>query len=269
MDRTTRPAAARISPALPPVLLACLLLLGLVLGLLPGSVAIAPAHAAEGAKGRAVVESRIIGHTVKRRPIRAWRLGDPTSPRKVVFLSTMHGNERGTARILLNLRDGAPITGADIWVIPYLNRDGYARNSRRNAHGVDLNRNFPVHWRRQGGAYYSGKRPRSEPETRALIRFLKRLRPDFVVSFHQPLYGVDTSYRRGRAFAVRLAEGLELPQRVFNCNSGCHGTMTQWFNKRLPGIALTVEYGRSVSRHQARVSGPTGLLSAVGARRVR
>ncbi len=258
MDRTARRST---TAAILPALLAGLLLLGLITAV--------PVHGAEAAKGRAVVESRVIGRTVKHRPIRAWRLGDPASPRKVVLLSTMHGNERGTARILLNLRDGAPIAGADIWVIPYLNRDGYARHSRRNARGVDLNRNFPVNWRRQGGSYYSGKRPRSEPETRALMRFLKRVRPDFVVSLHQPLNGVDTSYRRGRKFALRLADGLGLPRRVFNCNSGCHGTMTQWFNKRLPGIALTVEYGHSVSRHQARVSGPTGLLSAVGAHRIR
>jgi hypothetical protein len=43
--------------------------------------------------------------------------------------------------------------------------------------------------------------------------------------------------------------------------------MTEWFNAHFGGVAVTVEYGRGVSQKQARVTGPTGLLRAVGARR--
>lgn len=214
-----------------------------------------------------VIETRIIGYTVKKRRIIAYRLGDPTSPVKAVFIATMHGNEAGPAKILLNLRDGAPIKGADIWVIPYYNRDGFVRHTRMDAHGVDLNRNFPVHWIRRYGVYNSGPRPRSEPETRAMMRFLATIRPNFVVSFHQPLDGVDTSYGKARALAMRLAQGLGLPRKVFSCNGSCHGTMTQWFNHTLPGAALTVEYGATMTRRQANVTGPAGLLAAVGASR--
>jgi predicted deacylase len=216
---------------------------------------------------RAATEVRVIGHTVKGRPIRAWRIGDPTSPKKVVFLATMHGNEAGPAAILKNLRDGRPVSGADIWVVPYLNRDGYVRHTRKNARGVDLNRNFPVRWIRQYGAYDSGRKPASEPETRATMRFLEEVRPTFVVSFHQPLYGVDTSYGKSRPLARRLVRYLDLPRKQFHCNGGCHGTMTQWFNKRLPGAALTVEYGHRMSWRQKNVTGPRGLLKAVGATR--
>ncbi len=214
-----------------------------------------------------VVQTQVIGYTVKKRRIIAYRIGDPTSPVKAVFIATMHGNEAGPAKILLNLRDGAPIKGADIWVIPYYNRDGFVRHTRMNAHGVDLNRNFPVHWIRRYGAYNSGPRPRSEPETRAMMRFLGTIRPNFVVSFHQPLDGVDTSYGKARALAMRLARGLGLPRKVFSCNGSCHGTMTQWFNHTLPGAALTVEYGATMTRRQTNVTGPAGLLAAVGASR--
>lgn len=210
-----------------------------------------------------VTAVKVFGKSVKGRALRAYRIGDPTSPRKVVMIATMHGNEAGPARILLNLMNGAPVTGADIWVIPYLNRDGLARHTRKNARGVDLNRNWPVDWRRVKGKYHSGRRPASEPETRALMRFLAGVRPQFVISLHQPLHGVDTSYGKARPLALRLVKGLGLPPKVFRCNSGCHGTMTQWFNKRLPGAALTVEYGYSVSKRQATVTGPAGLLSSV------
>lgn len=215
----------------------------------------------------ALVATRVIGHTVKGRKIKAYRIGDPTSPVKAVFIGTIHGNEAGPAKLLMNLVTGTPVSGADIWVVPYLNRDGFQRHTRKNAHRVDLNRNFPVRWIRQHGDYNSGRKPASEPETRAIMRFLKEIRPAYVVSFHQPLYGVDNSYSKTRALAARLSTGLGLPLKVFNCNRGCHGTLTQWFNKKLPGAALTVEYGKPMTLGQKYVSGPAGLLGAIGATR--
>jgi predicted deacylase len=214
-----------------------------------------------------VVEVRTIGHSVKGRAILAWRLGQPTATRKVVVLGAMHGDETGPSRILYNLRDGRKITGADIWVVPQYNRDGVVRRTRQNARGVDLNRNYPRNWRRMGGATNSGPRPASEPETRAVMAFLRQIRPQFVVSFHQPLHGVGRTVPRGRAFVQRLHRGLRLPVKSFNCSGRCHGTMTEWFNANFRGVAVTVEYGRGVSRKQARRTGPTGLLKAVGARR--
>lgn len=218
-------------------------------------------------RASAVVETRVIGHSVEGRSIKAFRIGDPTSPRKAVFIATMHGNEAGPARILRDLRDGRRIHGADVWVVPTLNPDGLARHSRRNAHGVDLNRNFPVRWIPQGGAYYSGPGPASEPETQAMMAFLTEIRPRWVVSFHQPLFGVDRSYVKTRTLARRLSRNLDLPRKRFSCNNGCHGTMTQWFNLRLSGAAITVEYGHHLSRRQAHRTGPRGLLRTIRATR--
>jgi hypothetical protein len=245
---------------------------GFLLCALLAAALVAPgaADAREGGVGRsgtAAVASEVIGHTVKGRPIRAWHLGDPASPVKAVFIGTIHGNEAGPARILEDLRDGAPVSGADIWVVPFLNRDGYARHTRKNAHGVDLNRNFPVHWIRQHGTYDSGRRPASEPETRAIMRFLRAVRPTYVVGFHQPLHGVDNSYAEARPFATVLRRSLGLPLKVFRCNHRCHGTMTQWFNRRRPGVALTVEYGARMTWAQKHATGPAGLLASVGATR--
>lgn len=233
----------------------------------PGPAQAHDLTAASRRQASAVLELRVIGHSVKGRAIRAWHVGDPASPVKAVFIATMHGNEAAPARILQSLRDGAPISGADIWVVPFMNPDGHARHTRKNAHGVDLNRNFPVHWIRQRGSYNSGRRPASEPETRAMMRFLRAIRPTYVVSFHQPLNGVDTSYQKTDALALRLSQYLELPRKRFNCDGTCHGTMTQWFNRRLPGAAITVEYGRRMTWRQKYVTGPAGLLQSVGATR--
>jgi protein MpaA len=215
----------------------------------------------------AVVETRTIGHTVQGRNLVAWRLGQPTARTKVVVLAAMHGDETGPSRILLNLRDGRAIRGADIWVVPQYNRDGIDRHTRKNAHGVDLNRNYPYHWVHLTGTYDSGPTAASEPETRAVMAFLRLVRPRYVVSFHQPLDGVGRAGPKGATFVQRLHRGLGLPVKSFNCTGVCHGTMTEWFNHSFPGVAVTVEYGRGVSVRQATRSGPAGLLRAVGATR--
>lgn len=107
------------------------------------------------------------------------------------------------------------------------NPDGLAGGTRRNARDVDLNRNFPNNWVDLDGDYESGPRPASEPESRAVMRFLRDIRPRWILSFHQP----------------------------------CHGTMTGWFNNRFRGAALTVEYGADPSRRRMQVTAPRQVLS--------
>jgi protein MpaA len=255
-----------------------LLVLALLLGALPLGVAtsayagdraaaVVLSSAVGEAPPRAVVERRVIGTSVGGRPIRAWRLGEP-GKRRVVLISTMHGNEPYTRQILTSLRDGRPIRGIDLWVIPTYNPDGLARHSRRNAHGVDLNRNYPHDWVDLDGNYESGPRPASEPETRAVMRFLVRIDPQRLISFHQPLNGVDTD-TKDVGFARRLARALRLPQTRLDCGGLCHGTMTGWFNARFRGAALTVEYAAHPSRRRLTIQAPRQLLGVLGAHRAR
>jgi murein peptide amidase A len=215
----------------------------------------------------AVVEHRVIGQSVEGRPIHAWRVGDPSSPRKVVVLAAMHGDERAPQQIARSIRDGRPVSGVDLWLVPNVNPDGVARNQRKNTHDVDLNRNFPREWAELDGEIESGPGPASEPETRALMRFLRRVDPRFVVSFHQPLYGIDTHGTKKRWFARRLVRHLDLPAREFACGNACHGTLTQWFNHGFDGVAVTVEYGESPTFRRMDRLAPRQLLGALGASR--
>ncbi|HEV2797633.1 MAG TPA: M14 family zinc carboxypeptidase [Nocardioides sp.] len=234
---------------------------------LPAAASPAPATAAEPGDRPAVVEVRTIGHSVRGRPIRAWRLGEP-GRRPMVLVSPMHGDEPHTRWILESLRDGRPIEGVDLWVVPTYNPDGLARGTRRNARGVDLNRNFPYRWAYLDGTYESGPRPASEPETRAMMAFLDEIDPRRVLSFHQPLHGVDTD-TKDAGFARRLARALRLPRTSLDCGGLCHGTMTMWFNHRFDGSALTVEYGARPSRHRMAVQAPRQLLDVLRAHRPR
>lgn len=229
-----------------------LLALAVLLPLTPAPpVAAAPAAEDE----RAYNAVRVLGRSVEGRKILAYHLGEPARAGvpTVVVMATMHGNERAVRAIPRGFRDGRPVVGVDLWVVPTYNPDGAAVGSRKNARGVDLNRNYPYKWADLDGSYESGPKPASEPETRAMMRFLRKVRPDYVLSFHQPLKGVDTDTKNPR-FARKVARKLHLPRKSLNCGSVCHGTMTMWFNHHFKGVALTVEYGAKPRKaHLSRV----------------
>lgn len=255
-----------MTAALRPAALAAVLLSGG--GLVAASVPVADATAVSRSPNRpAVVEHRVIGHTVNDRAIHAWRVGNPDSPRKVVAMAAMHGDEGAPRQILRSIRDGRTVEDVDLWLIPTVNPDGAAHGSRKNAHRVDLNRNFPREWAELDGEIESGPGPASEPETRALMRFLRKIDPRFVVSFHQPLHGIDTYGSKKRWFARRLSREMELPAKEFACGNACHGTLTQWFNHNFDGVAVTVEYGEHPTFRRMDVRAPRQLLRAIRASR--
>jgi protein MpaA len=249
----TRVARARRTP-----LLGVLLSLALVPGLL--LVPSQPTVAAAGDRP-AVIGTRVLGHSVHGRKIVAYHLGE-RGEKKVVLISLMHGNEPAPRRILADLLDGARVHGINLWVVPIYNPDGLARHTRKNGHGVDLNRNYPYKWARLNGGYESGPKPASEPETRAMMRFLSQVRPAYVLSFHQPLHAVDITERP--KFSKRVARALGLPMSRLTCGSTCHGTMTMWFNHKFRGFALTVEYSAHPSARKLRRA-PARILHLFGA----
>ena len=122
--------------------------------------------------------------------MKALRLGDPGSPNKALVVGSIHGDETAGLKVVSELRRRySGIRGVDLWTVYTVNPDGVARGTRRNAHGVDLNRNFSFRW--HGGVprssgYYPGPRPFSEPESRLVRRLVSRLRPRISIWYHQP-----------------------------------------------------------------------------------
>ena len=208
-----------------------------------------------------VATSQLVGRSVDGRRIVAWEVGDPSAARKVLVVGCIHGNECAGLAVVERLRRLGPVRGADLWLVPDANPDGRAAGTRKNAHGVDLNRNFPYRWRRLRGIYDSGPRPGSEPETRAAMRLIARLRPAVTIWFHQHLNMVVlTSGNLGlqRRFA-RLA-GLRtgyLPRYP--------GTATGWSNATFPGTtSFVVELppGRLSQPAVARLARAVRIVSA-------
>jgi protein MpaA len=192
----------------------------------------------------------VLGRSVQGREIRAIELGDPANPRKVLIVGCIHGNEPAGIAIARAL---VAEPGVDLWVVPDLNPDGVAAGTRQNAHGVDLNRNFPLGWRPidpPGGTYYAGPHALSEPESRIAYRLIRRLRPRLSIWFHQHLSLVDES---GGSVEVerRFARAVALPlQRL----TRYPGSVTSWENATFPGTtAFVVELGpHALSRRATR-----------------
>ena len=139
---------------------------------------------------------------------------------EIFILAAIHGDKSETTVAVSEALRCLHTADLQAAVILCGNPDGMVRGTRGNARGVDLNRNFPTsNWRPDPVFYKSrandardialspGSEPASEPETRALLSLLERLKPRAVVSLHSALACVDDSgaSHLGRQLADRCA----------------------------------------------------------------
>ncbi len=188
-------------------------------------------------------ELRTYGTSVQGRALRAVRIPAQTDglPR-VLCSANIHGPEFIGAMTALALLASADDDSwgirrrAELWVVPCLNPDGYARTwelggegplalLRTNANGVDLNRNFPrpapsPSWlpgagsQHPGDATFRGTGPLSEPETSHLDALCREQGFHASANLHSfmgtviPASVRDTNaFRTYKALAAALAQG--------------------------------------------------------------
>lgn len=125
---------------------------------------------------------------------------------RVLLIGGIHGDELTASSIVFKWMDMLHKTGAQEFhwkVVPVLNPDGLMakKPSRMNAHGIDLNRNFPTpNWKAETKDYwvnktksdprrFPGKEPISEPESRWVYEAMKEYQPHVIISVHAP-FGV-------------------------------------------------------------------------------
>jgi protein MpaA len=207
----------------------------------------------------------VLGRSVRGRPIIALALGDPDARHSLLVVGAIHGNERAGIAIARDLEAGSPPRQALIWIIRDLNPDGVAEDRRQNARGIDLNRNFPWHWRRlghRGELQYPGPRVLSEPESRIARDLILRIRPLITIWFHQPLAVVDESggnIRIERSFARMVGLPLARLKRY-------RGSAASWQDHRVRGsTAFVVELppGRLSPALEARSASAVRRLARV------
>jgi protein MpaA len=207
-------------------------------------------------KPEAVNKTIVIGHSVRGTPLYAYRRHAINPNRRLLIIGSIHGDEPAGVQVARAFRDraaGASLqSNVEVWVILSLNPDGLAAHTRVNAHGVDLNRNFPYQWLKGDGGtqYYSGPSSASEPETRALVEFDKTYRPLKEIIFHQPYRVVDLSNSTAYLSGL-MSQSTGLPTKALGTR---HGSNAGYLQQQVRGsIAMTVEFATSAT--QARLDG--------------
>jgi murein peptide amidase A len=179
----------------------------------------------------------VIGRSVDGRRLLARVIGPDRAPRKLLLVGCIHGDECAGRRILSAIGARRPLAGVQLWLVGELNPDGTAAGTRQNARRVDLNRNFPYGWQRiTDPTYDSGPRPASEPETRAVMGLIERIRPTVTIWYHQHQDLVDMA-GGDRGVARRYARLAHLRA---TCLTFLPGTAPGWQNHALPGTTSFV-----------------------------
>ena len=177
----------------------------------------------------------IFGESVQGRPLLSIEFSGSDPKSLTLVQCGIHGDELPGVPMCLKLiseiRSGKrklrPATR--LIIQPLLNPDGMLgmkNPQRNNANGVDLNRNFPTKdfkeksmssWKTKDHSdprKYPGKIGGSEPEVKALVAFIEKVKPQKIISIHTPLGFLDLDAkgptkdlnRRAKYLAVSMSK---------------------------------------------------------------
>jgi len=170
----------------------------------------------------------------------------------LLFVGTMHGNEQNAGNLLdawLNDLEANVDTipnDRSVVIIPRINPDGAAANTRVNADTVDINRNFAASdWQSVvtepdgSSGPYGGPTPLSEPESQAIANYVKAQHPRITVDYHSHA-GVVQGNDAGDADALALKYALTSGYSVISSSDtgsefdySTTGSFEDWTNEAL------------------------------------
>ena len=201
----------------------------------------------------------------------------------VVIIGSIHGIERVPPEVIRNFVDllcnhwkENEVLETLRWnvrfkIIPLLNPDGWQNDSRKNANGVDLNRNFSGDWiyiSDQTSSTYSGEAPFSEPESLIAKNFIENTEDlIYIADFHNFSSGPDPDYffwvvggsksdvTMGKSFSSLMSRKLKrtysfLPQadsQMLSWASTVPGGMVANYASSLNVNGATFETGMSIN----------------------
>lgn len=175
----------------------------------------------------------VFGFSVEHRPLVYFETGKLDSKKTTLIQCGIHGDELPTLPMCFNLiheilsGSRLPPKETRLLVQPLLNPDGMfaTKPTRHNKRGVDINRNFPtidfsksalLSWQnrdRKDPRKFPGQVSNSEPETRAIVDFIEKEKPQKILAIHTPLgfldldaKGQDDQERRARFLAINMSK---------------------------------------------------------------
>jgi murein peptide amidase A len=193
------------------------------------------------------MQSFVFGRTSRGLAIPAFKFG--TNGPRVLILGGVHGDEiEGTTAaygLLEKFSKSFPYR-LQLTLVPAFNLDGVINRERRNANGVDLNRNLPSKdWTNdvKEPRYYPGVRANSEPENQALVEFLNSEKPDAIISLHswKPMLNINGECRK-LAEAISKHTGYVIEETIGYPTPGCLGTYAG-LEREMPTVTYEIERG--------------------------
>ena len=159
----------------------------------------------------------------------------------ILIIGVMHGDEPDGEYLINRYLQDRNDTQNRLLFIPCLNPDGKKLKTRKNANGVDLNRNFPTkNWLKtdSNDDYFGGKTPASETETRFLIYVLEKYKPDLIVTLHEP-YKIVNFDGPAKTFAQKISDitGYKVAENIGYPTPGSFGTYCG-IERNIPTITL-------------------------------
>lgn len=190
-----------------------------------------------------------IGRSVQDRPIEVYRFG--IGPHERLIVAGIHGGSEAVTialadQLIKHLKENPKLVSPQVslFILRSLNPDGEALydkpQARYNAHGVDLNRNFPVNWKSAWGGQScnpldvntAGAEPASEPETRAFMKFLTSRKIEMLIHYHSGGKGLLPGGSPADPESVELARRIAAisPYPYPPPAAGCEytGTLVDW-----------------------------------------
>jgi protein MpaA len=171
----------------------------------------------------------------------------------VLILGGVHGDEHEGVEACLGLLQrwsrSFPFR-MRVYMIPALNIDGVLRHQRVNGNGVDLNRNMATNdWSAEvaNPRYNPGPAANSEPETRALIQLIERIKPVFLLSLHSwhPVLNVNGACMP-EASAIAQRTGYKISESIGYPTPGCLGSYCG-LERDMPTLTYEIERGLSTA----------------------
>src|SRR5512140_239058 len=192
----------------------------------------------------------VIGYSVQERSLGYYSFGQGEN--HYLVIAGIHGGYEGNTVALanqflvyLNSHPETVPSGDTLYIIPDMNPDAVARgrnaDARVNANGVDLNRNFPTRnwvpdwdhsdcWNERPTT--GGVAPGSEPETRAVMKFIFTHHIEALISYHAAALGVFPGGEPWQPASEKLASmlsaatGYSYPPVDIGCTYT--GTLADW-----------------------------------------
>ena len=194
-------------------------------------------------------ESFIFGTSVQNRLLLCHRIGNPDASRSVLMVFGIHGFEdsfKHDGRVLSSIAnvmiehyraDPSLLGDAVLYIVPCANPDGQEAGTsqdgfgRCNADGLDINRDFPVGWKKMTSPRYrTGNEPFSTAEAKALRYLVEKIQPTYGMDVHGWINRVYGDPAMAQPFMDAFGFGYK------EYSSG--GMLSQWMAEEMDAAVL-------------------------------